>query len=117
ELEQWFFKITAYAQRLLDDLKKLDRWPERVKVMQANWIGRSEGADLNFAVEGDGTLRVFTTRPDTVFGATFMVIAPEHELGQKIVTPDRRGEVDAYLEANRAGDEVERLVPQNEQNG
>src|SRR5207237_485262 len=80
ELEQWFFKITAYAQRLLDDLNKLDRWPERVKVMQANWIGRSEGADLDFFVERDGKLRVFTTRPDTVFGATFMVVAPEHKL-------------------------------------
>ena len=117
ELEQWFFKITAYAQRLLDDLKKLDRWPERVKVMQANWIGRSEGADLDFAVEGDGTLRVFTTRPDTVFGATFMVIAPEHELVQKIVTPDRRGEVDAYLEATRAETEIERLSTEHEKTG
>jgi leucyl-tRNA synthetase len=117
ELEQWFFKITAYAQRLLDDLKKLDRWPERVKVMQANWIGRSEGADLDFAVEGDGTLRVFTTRPDTVFGATFMVIAPEHDLVQKIVTPDRRGEVDAYIEATRAETEIERLSTEHEKTG
>src|SRR5213082_612648 len=117
ELEQWFFKITAYAQRLLDDLSKLDRWPERVRVMQANWIGRSEGADLEFAVEGDGSLRVFTTRPDTVFGATFMVIAPEHELVQKIPTKDRRRDVDAYVEQTKAETEIERLSTEHEKTG
>ena len=117
ELEQWFFKITAYAQRLLDDLSKLDRWPERVKVMQANWIGRSEGADLEFAVEGDGHLRVFTTRPDTVFGATFMVIAPEHELVQKIVSPQQRAAVDAYIEQTKAETEIERLSTEHEKTG
>ena len=117
ELEQWFFKITAYAQRLLDDLSKLDRWPERVKVMQANWIGRSEGADLEFAVEGDGRLRVFTTRPDTVFGATFMVIAPEHELVQKIVSPQQRAAVDAYIEQTKAETEIERLSTEHEKTG
>jgi leucyl-tRNA synthetase len=117
ELEQWFFKITAYAQRLLDDLSKLDRWPERVRVMQANWIGRSEGADLEFAVEGDGRLRVFTTRPDTVFGATFMVIAPEHELVQTIVTPEQRPAVDAYVEQTRAETEIERLSTEHEKTG
>ena len=117
ELEQWFFKITAYAQRLLDDLSKLDRWPERVKVMQANWIGRSEGADLDFAIEGNGRLQVFTTRPDTVYGATFMVIAPEHELVRKIVTPDRRREVEAYVEQTRAETEIERLSTEHEKTG
>jgi leucyl-tRNA synthetase len=117
ELEQWFFKITAYAQRLLDDLSKLDRWPERVKVMQANWIGRSEGADLEFAVDGDGSLRVFTTRPDTVFGATFMVIAPEHELVRKIVTPEQKVAVDAYIEQTRAETEIERLSTEHEKTG
>ena len=117
ELEQWFFKITAYAQRLLDDLSKLDRWPERVKVMQANWIGRSEGADLEFAVEGDGRLRVFTTRPDTVFGATFMVIAPEHHLVQRIVTPQQRAAVDAYIEQTKAETEIERLSTEHEKTG
>jgi len=117
ELEQWFFKITAYAQRLLDDLSKLDRWPERVRVMQENWIGRSEGAELDFDVEEDGRLKVFTTRPDTVFGATFMVIAPEHELVQKIVTPDRRSEVDAYVEQTRAETEIERLSTEHEKTG
>ena len=117
ELEQWFFKITAYAQRLLDDLGKLDRWPERVKVMQANWIGRSEGADLEFAVEGDGSLRVFTTRPDTIFGATFMVIAPEHDLVQKIVTPKHRRNVDDYLEKTKSETEIERLSTEHEKTG
>ncbi|HEY4844809.1 MAG TPA: leucine--tRNA ligase [Candidatus Dormibacteraeota bacterium] len=117
ELEQWFFKITAYAQRLLDDLKKLDRWPDRVRVMQANWIGRSEGAELDFAVEGDGSLRVFTTRPDTVFGATFMVIAPEHELVQKIVTPNHRRNVDDYIEKTKGETEIERLSTEHEKTG
>ncbi len=117
ELEQWFFRITAYAQRLLDDLSKLDRWPERVRVMQANWIGRSEGADLEFAVDGDRSLRVFTTRPDTVFGATFMVIAPEHELVQKIPTKDRRRDVDAYVEQTKAETEIERLSTEHEKTG
>jgi leucyl-tRNA synthetase len=102
---------------LLDDLSKLDRWPERVRVMQANWIGRSEGADLEFAVDGDGSLRVFTTRPDTVFGATFMVIAPEHELVQKIVTNDRRRDVDAYVEQTKAETEIERLSTEHEKTG
>jgi leucyl-tRNA synthetase len=117
ELEQWFFKITAYAQRLLDDLSKLDRWPERVKVMQANWIGRSEGAELEFFIEHDGKLRVFTTRPDTVFGATFMVLAPEHEIVQKIVPPDHRASVDAYIERTKAETEIERLSTEHEKTG
>ena len=117
ELEQWFFKITAYAQRLLDDLSKLDRWPERVKVMQANWIGRSEGAELDFAVEGDRQLKVFTTRPDTVFGATFMVIAPEHELVSRIVTAEQRTGVDAYIERTKAETEIERLSTEHEKTG
>jgi leucyl-tRNA synthetase len=117
ELEQWFFKITAYAQRLLDDLSKLDRWPERVKVMQANWIGRSEGAELDFFVERDGKLRVFTTRPDTVFGATFMVVAPEHQIVPKIVTPEHKAAVDAYIERTKAETEIERLSTEHEKTG
>ena len=76
DLEQWFFKITDYAQRLLDDLEKLEGWPDKVKLMQKNWIGRSEGASIDFSVEGlEQDIRVFTTRPDTVFGAT-MCLAP-----------------------------------------
>src|SRR5919201_6274693 len=117
ELEQWFFRITAYAQRLLDDLGKLDRWPERVRVMQANWIGRSEGLELEFALEGERPLRVFTTRPDTIFGVTFMVLAPEHPLVNTIVTTDRRSEVDAYLELTKTETEVERLSTEHEKTG
>src|SRR5713226_1804652 len=117
ELEQWFFKITAYAQRLLDDLSKLDRWPERVRVMQANWIGRSEGAELEFPIEGNSNLRVFTTRPDTVFGATFVVIAPEHEMASKIVTPEQRAAVEAYIERTKAETEIERLSTEHEKTG
>src|SRR5256714_8744571 len=117
ELEQWFFRITAYAQRLLDDLSKLDRWPERVRVMQANWIGRSEGAELDFAIEKNGKLRVFTTRPDSVFGATFMVVALEHDLVQRIVTGEQRAAVDAYIERTKAETEIERLSTEDEKTG
>ena len=85
ELEQWYFKITAYADRLLEDLDTID-WPERIKLMQRNWIGRSEGAELAFPVTGHPgeEVRFFTTRPDTVFGVSFMVLAPEHPLVARI---------------------------------
>ena len=79
ELEQWFFKITDYADRLDAGLDTLEHWPEKVKLMQRNWIGRSVGADVEFAVPSLGkSIRIFTTRPDTIYGATFMVLAPEH---------------------------------------
>ena len=80
ELEQWFLRITAYAEELLSDLAELSGWPERVRVMQRNWIGKSVGAEVDFALAGGGSLRIFTTRPDTLYGATFMVLAPEHPL-------------------------------------
>ena len=84
-LEQWFFKTTAYADRLLDDLDKLPGWPDKVKTMQENWIGRSEGARIKFTVQETGDLlEVFTTRHDTVFGVTYMVLAPEHPLVEKL---------------------------------
>lgn len=86
DLEQWFFKITDYAQRLLDDLEKLTGWPEKVKLMQSNWIGRSEGAEIQFKVDGmDQTLTVYTTRPDTIFGVSYMVIAPEHPIVEDLI--------------------------------
>ena len=85
ELEQWFFKITSYAERLLQDIKKLSGWPEKVKIMQENWIGKSEGAEITFKLKGFAdTVSVFTTRPDTIFGVTYMVLAPEHPLVEKI---------------------------------
>ncbi|MDW8329998.1 MAG: class I tRNA ligase family protein, partial [Candidatus Bipolaricaulota bacterium] len=81
KLHQWFFKITEYAEQLLRDLEKLEHWPERVRLMQRNWIGRSEGVEAEFAVEGlSHRLKIFTTRPDTIFGVTFMALAPEHPL-------------------------------------
>ena len=87
DLEQWFFRITHYAPRLLADLGKLANWPERVKIMQRNWIGQSTGVEIDFKIEGfDETLRCFTTRVDTIYGATFMAIAPEHPLVQKLVS-------------------------------
>ena len=107
ELEQWFFKITAYADRLLDDLDKLDQWPERVKTMQRNWIGRSQGAEVHFATSA-GDLTVFTTRPDTLWGATFMVLAPEHPLVAQLTAPARIVEVDAYIAAAKLRSEIDR---------
>jgi leucyl-tRNA synthetase len=108
DLEQWYFRITAYADELLRELENVD-WPERVKTMQRNWIGRSKGARLAFALETGDALEVFTTRPDTVWGATFMVLAPEHPLVAKITTNDRREEVEAYVERARRETEIERM--------
>jgi len=86
DLEQWFFKITDYAQRLLDDIDKLKGWPDKVKSMQSNWIGRSEGAEVKFKIDGtDEELTVYTTRPDTLFGVSYMVIAPEHPIVEKLI--------------------------------
>ena len=120
ELEQWFFKITDYAEELLDN-EDLD-WVEHVKLMQRNWIGRSEGSEASFALESaapDGTeeVRVFTTRPDTLFGVTFMVLAPEHPLVQQITTDDQRAEIDAYVEQARRATEIERQSTEREKTG
>jgi leucyl-tRNA synthetase len=109
DLEQWFFRITAYAQQLLDDLETVD-WPERVKVMQRNWIGRSEGVEFDIAVEGGDTLiRVFTTRIDTVFGMTYVVLAPEHPLVPQLTSKDQAKEVAEFVERVRNESEVDRL--------
>ena len=107
ELEQWYFRITQYAEELLSGLDALD-WPERVKTMQRNWIGRSEGARLRFRLETGDDLEVFTTRPDTVFGATFMVLAPEHPLVSRITTEAQREAVEAYIAQVRTESEIER---------
>src|SRR5438132_4599071 len=99
DLEQWFFKITDYAEELLDDLDTLD-WPERVKTMQRNWIGSSEGAEFDLVVDGreDGlALRVFTTRPDTSFGMTYAVVAPEHPAVPELTTDEQREAVEAFV--------------------
>ena len=109
DLEQWFFRITAYADQLLDDLDAL-HWPERVKVMQRNWIGRSEGAEFDLRVEGrdDLALRVFTTRPDTSFGMTYAVVAPEHPLVPELTTDEQGEAVEAFVARVRTESEVER---------
>jgi leucyl-tRNA synthetase len=94
-LRQWLLRITAYAERLIDDLEGLD-WSESIKKMQRDWIGKSEGAEVDFALESGLRIRVFTTRPDTLFGATYMVLAPEHSLVDAITTPEQRAAVQAY---------------------
>ncbi|MBB6445768.1 leucine--tRNA ligase [Bacillus benzoevorans] len=107
-MKQWMLKITAYADRLLEDLEELD-WPESIKDMQRNWIGRSEGAEVNFKIEQhDAAFTVFTTRPDTLFGATYCVLAPEHALVKEITTDEQRPAVDAYLEQIKSKSDLER---------
>jgi leucyl-tRNA synthetase len=119
DLEQWFLKTTAYAEELLDFSKM--EWPEQVTTMQRNWIGRSEGVEVAFGLDLAGVaekeIRVFTTRPDTIFGVTFMVLAPEHPLVPQITTPDRKAEVEAYVEQARKQTEIERLSTEHEKTG
>jgi leucyl-tRNA synthetase len=113
ELNQWMLRITRYADRLLGNLDKLD-WPEKVKLMQSNWIGRSHGAEVIFkAVGRNGThhsLKIFTTRPDTLFGATYMVMAPEHPLVSELVTPDRAAEVQSYMDWAKKESDIDRTA-------
>src|SRR5690349_3786115 len=119
DLEQWFLKITDYAERLLDDLSRLDGWPQKVRVMQTNWIGKSMGAEVDFPVVGmpDEKIRIYTTRPDTLFGATFMVLAPEHPLVEKVTTDEHRSRVREYVEKARKETEIERLSTEREKTG
>ena len=116
-MRQWMLRITAYAQQLLDGVDGLD-WPEGIKAMQRNWIGRSEGAEVDFALDGrDATLRVYTTRPDTLFGATYMVVAPEHELLDELLTDDRRAAVTAYVEQAKRKSERDRTDDRTDKTG
>ena len=119
KLNQWYFKITDYADRLLDDMDQLrDGWPEHVLAMQRNWIGRSEGAHVDFRVEGrDEPITVFTTRPDTLYGATYMVVAPDSELAAELVTDEHRAEFEAYLDATKKSTEIERQSTEREKTG
>lgn len=115
DLEQWFFRTTKYADQLLD-FSQLD-WPERVQTLQTNWIGRSEGASVVFHTEQGDPLEVFTTRPDTLWGATFMVLAPEHPLVEKVTSPDRRMEVQTYAQQAARQSEIQREAADKEKTG
>ena len=117
-MKQWFFKITAYADQLLEGLEQLD-WPDKIKAMQRNWIGRSEGAQVKFAIDGreDQDIVVFTTRPDTLFGVGFITLAPENPLVLEITTPEQRATVEAYVEQSLLTSEVERMMDDKEKTG
>lgn len=116
-MKQWMLKITAYADRLIDDLDLVD-WPENIKEMQRHWIGRSEGAKVRFEIEGtDETFTVFTTRPDTLFGSTYAVLAPELELVQKITTPEQRDAVAAYIKETEKKSDLLRTELSKEKTG
>jgi len=118
ELDQWFFRITDYAEELLEWTHKLPGWPERVLVMQRNWIGKSFGCEIDFPLENvSGFVKVFTTRQDTVFGATFMSLAPEHPLTQELTTADRKAEVEAFIEKVRTTDRSKRTAEDFEKEG
>ena len=119
DLSQWFFRITKYADELLDHSQL--RWPEKINIMQTNWIGRSEGIDVEFDISEYGLeqsrLRTFTTRIDTIYGVTFVVLAPEHSLVGELTTPERRDEVEAYVERARRQTDIERLSTEKEKTG
>ena len=119
ELSQWYFKVTEYAQRLLDDMEPLqDTWPDRVLTLQRNWIGRSEGAYVDFIVEGlDEPVTVFTTRPDTLFGATFFVVAADAKLAMELCAPEQRPALDAYLEDVRKESDIDRMSTERPKTG
>ncbi|MCQ2559950.1 MAG: leucine--tRNA ligase, partial [Clostridia bacterium] len=119
ELEQWFFRITDYADRLLDDLKLLEGWPDKVKIMQDNWIGRSEGALLDFAIEGlEEKITVFTTRPDTVYGVSYVVLAPEHPLVARVIAgKSQAAEIEQFVSEMRNLNELARTSTEAEKIG
>ncbi len=118
DMTQWFLKITDYAEELLDDLKGLD-WPEKTKLMQKNWIGKSTGCEIEFECETGDTITVFTTRPDTVFGVNYVVIAPEHPLVEKLKAahPERADDIDAYVRYAAEANDIDRLSTAREKTG
>lgn len=116
-LKQWMLRIPLYSERLLNGLENLD-WPEGIKEMQRNWIGRSTGAEVDFTVEGtDEKIRVYTTRPDTLFGATYMVLSPEHQLVEKLTIPEKRASVEAYIKASALKSDLDRTDLAKEKTG
>jgi leucyl-tRNA synthetase len=116
-LRQWFLKITAYAEQLLKDLDQLSGWPERVRLMQENWIGKSTGAEVVFKTEAGDDLPIFTTRPDTLWGATFMVLSPEHPLVGKLTSSEQAEAIKAYQAAAAAQSEIDRTAEDREKTG
>jgi leucyl-tRNA synthetase len=119
QMSQWFFKITQYADELLSDLDTLVGWPERVRLMQANWIGKSEGAELKFTVESKPNVQisVFTTRPDTVFGVSYLVLAPEHPLVSELTTPENKAAVEKYVDNAKHKTELDRITGEKKKTG
>ena len=116
-MKQWFFRITAYAEQLLAELPEMD-WPDKIKIAQTNWIGKSEGAEITFQVDGsDDTITVFSTRPDTIFGATFLVLAPEHPLARTLLTDETRELVENYIDDAVKKSEIERSNDTKEKTG
>ena len=118
-MSQWFFKITQYADKLLDNMHKLGEWPERVKTMQTNWIDRSVGAEITFQVDGHAnqSITVFTTRPDTIYGATFVTLAPEHPLVASLATAEQLPKIEAYQQSAKTKTEIERSSLSKEKTG
>jgi len=117
DMEQWMLRITAYADRLLTDLDKLD-WPEKVKIMQKNWIGKSEGLEVDFKMsESNKPIRIYTTRPDTLFGATYLVLAPEHPIVDNIAKPEYKNSIDKYRETCKKMREIDRVAEKKEKTG
>lgn len=118
ELTQWYFKITDYAQALLDDMEQLEgHWPERILTAQRNWVGRSEGAHVVFDVDGHGPVTVFTTRPDTLFGATFFVVAADAKMADEICTPEQRDAFEAYRAETAKASDIDRLATDRPKSG
>ncbi len=118
ELDQWFFRITDYAEELLEHTYRLPGWPERVLTMQRNWIGKSLGCEIDFPLEaGEGAVRVYTTRQDTLYGATFMSLAPEHPLALELTVPERREEVAAFVDRVKRTDKAKRTADEMEKEG
>ena len=116
-MKQWMLKITAYAERLLEDLDDVD-WPESIKEMQRNWIGKSAGATVQFpVVDSDITLETYTTRPDTLYGTSYVVIAPEHKVLDQIVPESHKEEIDAYVKEVELKSELERTSLNDDKNG
>jgi len=122
-LNQWYFKITDYAQQLLDDMEQLEgKWPERVLLMQRNWIGRSEGAEVRFEIEATEdqpaeSFTVFTTRPDTLYGATFIVVAADAAFAEQIVAPEHKAALEQYREDIKALSDIDRQSSDREKTG